>query len=116
MNNEFLCFQHFQLAQKSILKLEQMIDLFYCRKFQSRIHDLVDIIYLNQMTRGWELNISYLFLTQTIFHSVCLNEDLLLLRSQFATLVDQKPKLSDPLLFIHQIIGLIILPIFSCYR
>ena len=74
-----------------------MVDLFDSSKLKSRILDLVYIIQLDQMTRSRELDFSQLLLSQTILHSIGLNQQLFLFGSEFTTLVDKKPKLSDTL-------------------
>lgn len=111
LNDESLAFQHLQFAQKCILKLDEMVDLFDSRELKPWVQDLVDVVELHQVTRSRKLNVSDLFFRQTILESISLNKDLLFLRSELATLVDQETKLSDALLcFISQLM----LPASSC--
>ena len=56
-----------------------MVDLLDSGQFQARVHDLVDVVDLDQMTRGREFDRSDLLWTQSILLTVLLDEDLALI-------------------------------------
>ncbi len=97
LHHQFLGSEHLQLTQQSILKLNAMVDLLDGGEFKARVHDFLNVIHLNKMTRGGKLDLSYLLFWQTILQAIFLNQDLLLFRSKSSSLVDQETKFSDTL-------------------
>ena len=62
MHDEGLVLDHLEFALESVLKLLAVVDLLNSAELEPRVHDLVDVINLNQVARSWQPDLGYLLL------------------------------------------------------
>ena len=62
MHDESLVLDHLEFALEGVLKLLAVIDLLNSAELEPRVHDLVDVINLNQVARSWQPDLGYLLL------------------------------------------------------
>ena len=98
MNDKELVLNHLKLTLESFLKLNAVVNFLDSGEFQSRVHDLLNVINLYKMTRCRQFDLFKLLLGQPVLASIQGYKGLLFLWSQTSSLIDEEAKLSNALL------------------
>lgn len=97
MNNQGLVLKHGEFVLERLLQLDAVVELLDGCELEARVHDLLYVVDLHQVTRCRQLDRIDLLLSESVLDLVGRDQGLLLFRSESASLVHKEPKLPDAL-------------------